>query len=62
MADARRQQQVAYERVKNIPADHIKCRFCGESTSSIEGWKGFAHRFGPTRHRFIAATPKGKGN
>jgi len=61
MATAKQQQQVAFERVKHLPADKIKCRFCGESTASSDGWKGFAHKFGPTKHRFIAAKPVSTG-
>mgnify|MGYP003659019240 FL=1 len=57
MASAKRQQEVAFQRVKDLPASEIKCRFCGESTASSDGWKGFAHKFGPARHRFIAAKP-----
>ena len=59
MASAKRQQEVAFHRVKDLPASEIKCRFCGESTAPSAGWKGFAHRFGPTGHRFIAAKPVG---
>ncbi len=58
MASARRQQEVAFQRVKDLTASEIKCRFCGETTASSDGWKGFAHRFGPnSKHRFIAAKP-----
>lgn len=57
-AGGRRQQEVAFERVKHLPADEIKCRYCGETTSEVTGWRGFAHRLGPHgNHRFIAARP-----
>jgi hypothetical protein len=58
VANADRQQDVAYDRVKDMHPDNIRCRYCGEQTASNDGWKGYAHRYGPTRHRFIAATPK----
>ena len=56
MASGRRQQEVAFERVKHLTPDKIRCRYCGESTASSDGWRGYAHRFGPhAGHRFIAA-------
>ena len=58
MASARRQQDVAFQRVKHLAPEFIKCRYCGESTASNDGWKGYAHKYGPLRgHRFIAAKP-----
>lgn len=56
-AGGRRQQEVAFERVKHLPADEIKCRYCGEQSASTPSFVGFAHRWGPSRHRFIAARP-----
>ncbi len=55
MATAKRQQQVAADRVSHLSADEIKCRYCGEQSASTVSFKGFAHRWGPTKHRFIAA-------
>jgi len=55
MATAKRQQDVAAARVAHLPAEQIKCRYCGEPTASVPSFKGYAHRYGPTRHRFIAA-------
>jgi hypothetical protein len=58
MATAKRQQQVAAERVAHLPADFVRCRFCGEQTASTRGYKGFAHRWGPNgNHRFMAKKP-----
>ena len=57
MASARRQQDVAFQRVKHLAPEFIKCRYCGESTASNDGFRGYAHKYGPTRHRFIAAKP-----
>ena len=58
MATARRQQEKAAERVLHLPSDKIKCRYCGESTASTGSMKGYVHKYGPTTHTFIAATPK----
>lgn len=57
-ASGNRQQEVAFERVKHLPADEIRCRYCGEQSASTPSSVGFAHRWGPTRHRFIAARPQ----
>ena len=56
MATARQQQDTAAKRVQHLPADKVYCRFCGEQSAS-GSFKGYAHIWGPTRHRFIAARP-----
>jgi len=59
MANGRRQQEVAAERVQHLPPEDIKCRFCGERTASTPSFKGYAHAWGPHGgHRFIAESPK----
>jgi hypothetical protein len=50
-------QHLAAERVKHLPADQITCRYCGEQSISTGSFKGYAHRWGPTRHMFIARKP-----
>ena len=57
MATARRQQEVAAQRVAHLPPDEIRCRYCGEATGSTGSMKGYVHKYGPTTHWFIAATP-----
>lgn len=58
MATATRQQEIAAKRVLHLPSDQIKCRYCGESTASAGSMKGYVHKYVPTKHRFIAATPR----
>ena len=58
MASAKRQQEIAAEQVSHLPPDQIQCRYCGESTASSGSIKGYFHKYGPTTHIFIAATPQ----
>ncbi len=58
MATKKRQQEVAAQRVQHLEPRDIRCRYCGESTASTPSFKGYAHRYGPTTHIFIAARPE----
>ena len=53
MATATQQQAKAARRVSHLPAERIVCRFCGER-SATGSFKGYAHFYGPTVHRFMA--------
>ncbi len=50
----KRQQEIAAQRVAHLPANEVKCRYCGEHSAN-NSFKGYAHKWGPTAHRFIAA-------
>ncbi len=54
MATGKRQQQVAAERTAHLIPENVRCRYCGEASTS-GSFKSYAHKFGPTKHLFIAA-------
>lgn len=56
MATATQQQAKAARRVSHLPPDSITCRYCGEQSAG-GSFKGYAHRYGPTLHRFMANRP-----
>ena len=41
----------AAKRLDHLRPEHIVCRYCGE-TSASGSFKGFCHKYGPTRHIF----------
>ena len=55
-ADRQTQQRLAAEKVAHLPPEKIRCRYCGEASAGC-GFKGYAHRWGPTVHAFIARRP-----
>ena len=56
MASARKQQDIAAARVQHLDPEQITCRYCGEQSAS-GSFKGYAHKWGPTTHRFMAKKP-----
>ena len=41
----------AAKRLSHLTPEHIVCRYCGEASAS-GSFKGFCHKWGPTKHRF----------
>jgi hypothetical protein len=46
-------QDTMFEKVKDLQADQIVCRRCGEGTAR-NSFKGYVHKWGPRDHDFIA--------
>lgn len=56
-ADRFTQQKLAAAKVAHLSPDEIQCRYCGEASAG-RSFKGYAHRWGPTTHLFIARKPR----
>jgi len=46
-------QENAAKKTAHLPPEKIVCKWCGEQSAS-GSFKGYAHQWGPTKHRFIA--------